>query len=349
MEPIFTEAAVLRELSQPLVPLVLEVPALRPGQVLVDLAYSGVCHSQLNEARGRKGPDRYLPHTLGHEGSGVVRAVGADVSKVGPGDHVVVSWIKGRGMDVPGCVYASDRGPINSGPVSTFMGTTVTCESRVVRIPERMPLREAALLGCAIPTGHGMVLHMADLRAGQSLAVFGAGGIGLSAVLAARYRKAGVIVAVDVVDRKLDEARRLGATHLVNAARVEPISAIRELTQGLGVDVSIESAGRRETMEAAFGAVRDGGGLCIVCGNLPQGERIALDPFDLIRGKRIVGSWGGGTDPDRDIPRYAEMFLAGELDLESLVTREYGLAEINRALSDLEEGRLARALIHCGA
>ncbi|HEV3021384.1 MAG TPA: zinc-binding dehydrogenase [Pirellulales bacterium] len=340
-----TEAAVLFELNEPLRHVTLEVPELRPGQVLVEVAYSGVCHSQLHEIRGRRGPDRFLPHTLGHEGSGVVRAIGRGVEKVRPGDHVVLTWIKGRGRDVPSTTYRARATTINSGALCTFMRHTVTCENRLVPIARDMPLREAALLGCALPTGAGVVLNTAAVSRGASLAVFGVGGIGLCALLAAKLLESHPLVAVDVVEQKLVEAKRLGATHVVNARQRDPVAAIRELTQGRGVDYAIEAAGRRETMEAAFRSVRDQGGLCVLAGNLPQGETIAIDPFDLIRGKRIVGTWGGETRPDDDIPRYVRWFHEGRLPLAELITREYRLDQINEALDDMEQGRVLRALV----
>ncbi len=340
-----TEAAVLYATGKPLRLASLEIPALKPGQVLVEVAFSGLCHSQLNEARGLKGEDKFLPHTLGHEGSGRVLAIGSGVTKVKAGDKVVLTWIKGSGADVPATVYQSAAGPVNSGAISTFMRRTVTCENRVVRIPDNMPLREAALLGCAIPTGAGIVLNTINLTEGSSLAVFGAGGIGLSAILGAVLKKAGLIIAVDILDHKLAQAKNIGATHTINARKQDALAAIMGLTGHQGADYAIESAGKKETMEQAFQAVRDGGGLCVLAGNLPQGEKIAIDPMDLIRGKRIAGTWGGETRPDRDIPEYVKYYLAGQLQLDKLLTHTYKLEEVNRALDELEEGKIGRALI----
>jgi S-(hydroxymethyl)glutathione dehydrogenase/alcohol dehydrogenase len=344
-----TEAAILVEINQPLLHADLTLPELMPGQVLVEVAYSGVCHSQLHEVRGRRGPDRFLPHTLGHEGSGTVLAVADGIAKVRPGDRVVLTWIKGRGAEVPTTVYHDGATAVNSGALSTFMRHTVTCENRVVPIAQNVPLREAALLGCAVPTGVGMVLNAAKMNRASSVAVFGVGGIGLSAVMAARMLDANPLIAIDVVDAKLAEAVRLGATHTVNALQREPLSAILELTGGKGVDYAIESAGRHETMETAFRSVRSQGGLCVLAGNLPHGERIAIDPFDLIRGKRIVGTWGGETQPDEDIPRFARWFAEGRLPLSELITHEYPLEAINEALLDIEQGRVSRALINMAA
>ncbi len=340
-----TEAAVLYKLNEPLRLVTLGIPALGPGQALVEVAYSGVCHSQLLEVRGKRGPDRFLPHTLGHEGSGIVVEIGPGVTKVKPGDRVVLSWIKGDGAEAGGTVYQGPEGPVNSGAISTFMRHTVTSENRVTHIPDAMPLREAALLGCAIPTGAGIVLNTAEVRPGSSVAVFGIGGIGLSAVLASSLMKAAVIIAVDLFDHKLDQARQVGATHLINARRQDPLAAILEITGRQGVDYAIEAAGQRTTMETAFQAVRNGGGLCVLAGNLPQGELIALNPFDLIKGKRIVGTWGGESRPDRDIPLYANLYLSGRLKLEPLITQSNRLEEVNRALDDLESGKVGRGLI----
>jgi len=340
-----TEAAVLYELGQPLRIATLTIPDLKPGQVLVDIAYSGVCRSQLLEVRGKRGRDRFLPHTLGHEGSGTVLEVGAGVAKVKPGDRVVLTWIKGSGADVPSAAYQSSAGSINSGAISTFMRQTLTCENRVVPISDAMPLPEAVLLGCAVPTGAGIVLNTADVQEGDTIAVFGVGGIGLSAIMAASLNNGVTIIAIDVFEHKLEQARQMGAAHLLNARQQDPLAAILEITGGRGVDYAIEAAGKRETMETAFQSVRDNGGLCVLAGNLPYGERITLNPFDLIRGKRIIGSWGGDTQPDRDIPKFVDLYLSGRLKLEQLITHSYSLNNVNEALDDLESGRIGRALI----
>ncbi|MCK4821612.1 zinc-binding dehydrogenase, partial [bacterium] len=292
--------------------------------------------------QGLKGKDDYLPHTLGHEGSGIVEAIGGSVSKVKPGDHVVLTWIKGRGTDVPSALYKKGNGSIvNSGAISTFMTKTVVSENRLVKISPEMPLREAALLGCAIPTGAGIVLNTLGVRPGNSIAVFGVGGIGLSAVLAADLINATPVIAVDVFDYKLKLARDVGATYLINASREDTLATILQITGGRGVDYSIEAAGLRETMEGAFQAVRDNGGLCVLAGNLSQGERILLDPFDLIKGKQIIGTWGGETDPDRDIPKYICLYQAGKLKLDKLITDHFTLNEINKAIDLMRKGDIA--------
>jgi S-(hydroxymethyl)glutathione dehydrogenase/alcohol dehydrogenase len=340
-----TTAAVLVETNAPLQVMEIEIPDLKNGQVLVDIAYSGICHSQLNEVNGLRGPDKFLPHTLGHEGSGTVIKTGPNVNKVKKGDRVVLTWLKGSGTDVPSTNYGSEIGTLNSGAISTFMRQTVVSENRLVPIPDTMPFKEAALLGCAIPTGSGIVLNDLNVQAGQTLAVFGVGGIGISAVMAACALKASKIIAIDVLEDKLELARELGATHTINAATENVASIVSDITDGTGVDFAIEAAGKKEVIESAFQSVRNGGGKCIVAGNPPHGTHFEIDPFDLIRGKMLVGSWGGGTNPDTDFPRYISMYSENQLPLEKLLGKEYELEDINRALSDLEDGRVLRPLI----
>lgn len=349
MDNYKTEAMILVEPNKDLRLLELQIPKLQPGQVLVDVAYSGICHSQLLEVRGRRGLDRFLPHTLGHEGSGTVLKVGENVHKVKPGDHVILTWIKGHGADVPSTLYKSEIGNVNSGAISTFMRRTITCENRLVPIPKNFPMNVAALLGCAVPTGAGIVLNTLKVRPGSSVAIFGVGGVGLCAVLAAKLCNATKIIAVDIDEGKLDYAEELGATHSVNASESDVLIEILQITQQGGVDFAIESAGLKETMETAFRSVRRNGGTCVIAGNLPFGEVIELDPMELIRGKRILGTWGGESQPDSDIPMYVDLFMSGKFDLEKLITHEYQLSEINQALDDLEKGQLGRTLVNMNA
>jgi len=342
--PVETTAAVLERLSAPLRLRTLAIPALQPGQVLVEIAWSGVCRSQLLEVDGGRGEDRYLPHCLGHEGAGTVLATGEAVTKVSPGARVVLTWIKGEGAEVPGTVYQSADGPVNSGAVITFARHAVVSENRVVPIPRDLPLREAALLGCAVPTGAGAVLHGGGARPGGSVAIVGVGGVGMSAVLGARMAGAATIIAVDTREETLALAHDLGATHTVDATREDISAAVQGLTGG-GADVVIEAAGRVETMEAAYRATRFGGGVCVIAGNPPGDATIAISPMDLIRGRRIVGTWGGETRPDVDIPMYAQAFLDGRLRLDRLVGGEFTLDRVNDALDILRGGATGRMLV----
>lgn len=338
-------AAILYALDQPLRVEEVEVPRPRQGQVLVRLAYSGVCHSQLMEVRGKRGVDPYLPHLLGHEGSGVVEQVGEDVEKVRPGDAVILTWIKGLGLDPGGARYRGADCFVNAGAVTTFNEYAVVSENRCVRLPKGVPLDIGALFGCAVLTGAGIVLNAICPRPESSMLVWGTGGIGLSAVMAARLCGCEKIIAVDVRGDPLDLAQEFGATHTINARQEDVQRRIREIAGEAGVDFAVEAAGRAHTIEQAFQAVRKGGGLCVFASHPPAEERICLNPHDLISGKQIRGSWGGESQPDTDIPRLAELYRNGRLPLERLISHRYPLEQVNSALEALEEGALGRGLI----
>jgi len=340
------KAAILYEQNKPLRIEELSIPPLKPGQALVKIVASGICHSQLNEIKGKKGPDKFLPHTLGHEGAGIVGDIGQGVKKIIKGDHVVLTWIKGVGMDVPSAVYqGTDGSKINSGAISTFMEYAVISENRLVKIPKEMPFFEASLLGCAVPTGAGIVKNTIKLNKNDSIAIFGIGGIGSSALLYVNAIGGKMIIAVDVSDSKLELAKQLGATHAINSKRIEVIPEIKKLTNGRGVDYSMESSGVKEAMELAFRAIQDKG-TAVIAGNLKLGETISIDPFELIKGKKIIGTWGGETVPDKDIPAYVELFLSKKLKLNDLITNVYELDEINSALDELEQGKVIRTVIN---
>lgn len=350
--PLQMKAAVLVQTRQPLeIVSGIALPAPQRGQVLVKLAYSGVCHSQLMEVRGARGPDAYLPHLLGHEGSAKVLAIGEGVSKVAPGDMVILGWIKGAGLDGGGVRYecgCSDH-VINAGAVTTFNEYAVVSENRIVPLPAGVPLDVAVLFGCALPTGAGIVTNDVKPASGSTMAIFGLGGIGMSALMATMLYGCAKVIAVDVSSEKLELSRSFGASDVIDATRVDPVEAIRALTNGIGVDYAIEASGLGAVTEQAFSSVRRGGGTCVFASHPAHGTRITIDPYELICGKQIRGSWGGGTDPDRDIPRLAELYLAGKLPLEKLLTHRYRLDQINQALDDMEHQRVGRPLIEIDA
>jgi S-(hydroxymethyl)glutathione dehydrogenase/alcohol dehydrogenase len=343
-----TTAAILVELAQPLELVDLEIPTLKPGQVLVEIAYSGVCHTQLLEARGRRGPDAFLPHCLGHEAGGTVVDVGSAITKVKPGQRVILSWIKGSGLDVPGTVYDWNGKKVNAGGVTTFSRHAVVAENRLTPVPDDFPLREAALLGCAVPTGLGAVFNTAAPRPGQSLAVFGTGGIGLCSIAAARINGLTPIVAVDVSPARLAVAKQMGATHTIDASQSDPVAELNKLVPG-GVDFAIEASGRPDVMRQAMFAVRNQGGAAVVVGNASQGQMFEIDPKQFNLGKRLLGTWGGDNVPDRDFPRYVRLIRDGLLSLAPLLDRTYSLGNINQALDDLENRVVARPLVDMSA
>lgn len=342
-----TTAAVLVDTKKPVEVVELEIPQLKPGQTLVEIAYSGVCHTQVLECRGHRGEDRFLPHCLGHEGSGVVREAGPGVSRVKAGDRVVLSWIKGAGADVPATQYGWGERRVNAGAITTFGRHAVISENRLTALPADLPLREAALLGCAVPTGFGAVLNVAAPLPGQSIAIFGVGGIGLCALAAARVAGCVPIIAVDVNAEKLALAQKMGATHAVNAGACDAVAELLKVVPG-GVDFAVESSGRTQAMKQALLAVRQQGGAAVVVGNARHGETLELDPKQLNLGKRLLGTWGGDNVPERDYPRYARLLSSGRVDLTPMLSKTYALEQINSALEDLEGGRAIRPLIAMG-
>lgn len=339
-----TEAAVLEQLGKPLVIAELELPDLRPGQVLVEIAWAGVCHTQLLECCGHRGHDPYLPHGLGHEGSGVVQEVGPSVARCRPGDRVALSWIKSSGADIPGTVYRWNDRSVNAGGVTTFARHAVVSENRVTVLPPDFDLGDAALLGCAVATGVGAVLNTAGVRPGQSVAVFGSGGVGLCAVAGAHLAGAQPIIAIDLSTERLEVARRMGANQVISAAGQDPVAALQKLCPG-GVDFAIEVTGQPEVMVQALSAIRPQGGAAVVVGNAHHGEMVAVDPRELNRGKRLLGTWGGDNVPDRDFPRYCRLIQSGRLNLSPLRSTPFSLNAINQALAALEQREVARPLI----
>jgi S-(hydroxymethyl)glutathione dehydrogenase/alcohol dehydrogenase len=339
-----TIAAILFELGRPLRIEEIEIPALKPEQVLVEISYSGVCHTQVSEARGFRGNDPFLPHCMGHEGSGVIRECGSNVRKVKAGDQVILSWIKGSGGDIPGTTYSLNGTTINSGAITTFSKLAVISENRVTRIPSGLNLLDVPYLGCAVATGLGAVFNTAAVSPGQSLAVFGVGGIGLCAVAGAVIAGCYPVIAIDRHQQRLEIARTMGASVIINTAEGDPLPRIAEHCPR-GLDFAIEASGNTSVMLNSLMAVRSQGGVAVVVGNAKAGETIALDPKLLNMGKQLRGTWGGDTNPDRDFPRYAALLASGKLNLAPLQSHTYALGDINQALDDLEAGIVARPLI----
>jgi S-(hydroxymethyl)glutathione dehydrogenase/alcohol dehydrogenase len=340
------QAAILVELRKPLVVAEVELPkTLDVGQVLVRVHYSGICGSQLGEIDGVKGDDRYLPHLLGHEGSGTVLEIGPGVRHVAPGDKVVLHWRKGLGIESCPPSYRWEGRPLNAGWVTTFNEYAIVSENRVTSIPPDSDMEVAALFGCAVTTGFGVVLNDARVRIGESVVVYGAGGIGLNIVQAAALVTAYPIIAVDLYDEKLDLARRMGATHVVNARATDVCRAISQICPD-GVDVFIDNTGIPSVIETGYRLTKQRGCLTLV-GVPHKGNNISIYSLPLHFGKRLLGSHGGGAVPHEDIPRYHELFRRGRIVLRDLITNRYRLDEINAAVRAMREGRVAgRCLLH---
>ncbi|MDX2346807.1 MAG: zinc-binding dehydrogenase [Legionella sp.] len=342
-------AAVLMKTSEPLQIINnICMPTPKKGQVLVKIRYAGLCHSQLMEIKGARGEDKYLPHMLGHEGVGQVVAIGEGVSKVNLEDTVVLSWIKGEGIDAGGAQYQTTDGLIiNSGAITAFSEYALVSENRLLLKPAGTPDKLSVLYGCALPTGFGMVVNNLPEQATGHIGFLGLGGIGISALLAAKLYDFSQVIVIDVNPDKLALAKTLGATHAINARDPDFIEQIYQLTDGVGLDYCFESAGKAETIEKAYALTRRQGGLCIFASHPPHGDKIQLDPFDLICGKNIRGTWGGETQPERDIKQFSGLYDKGQLPLDALISQSYRLDEINEAVNDLTQQNIVRALIDC--
>jgi S-(hydroxymethyl)glutathione dehydrogenase / alcohol dehydrogenase len=359
------KAAVFRKVHEPLAIESVEIDKPSGREVLVRTAATGVCHSDLHvvDGLGRWPLDR--PIVLGHEGAGVVEAVGTEVTSVRPGDHVVacLSGFCGSceqclgghpNLCVGGVVTRAESAPPRLSqrgePFRQFIGISsyaermLLHENSVVRIDPDLPLDRAALVGCGVLTGVGAALRSSGLEAGQTVAVFGCGGVGLSIVQGARIGGARQIIGVDVFDGKLEMAKRVGATHVVNSATEDPVKAVRALTRGAGVDHAFEAVGNATLVRQAIESLAIRGTATIV-GVLPPDAMIAF-PWMAIRPEcRVQTSRMGGNRFRIDIPRYLEFYRQGRLMLDEMVSRRGRLDDINEAFRAMKAGEVARTVL----
>jgi S-(hydroxymethyl)glutathione dehydrogenase/alcohol dehydrogenase len=344
--PKTMKAAVLTELKSPLRIVELTMPeTLAVGQVLVKIHFSGICGSQLGEIDGAKGEDKYLPHLLGHEASGTVVAVGAGVKYVKPGNKVVLHWRKGAGIEGDPPVYHWDGKRVNAGWITTFNEYAIVAENRITPIQDDSDMEVASLFGCAVTTGFGVVENNARVRIGESVVVFGAGGIGLSVIQAAALVSANPIIAVDIFDNRLELAHQMGATHVINGNTANVREEIKKIVEGAGVDVFIDNTGQPANIEMGYQITKAQGRVSLV--GVPRiGNTISIYSLPLHFGKGLSGSHGGEAVPQNDIPRYHNLYRAGKLQLKQLLTEKYPLDQINKAIDDMRSGKMrGRCLI----
>jgi S-(hydroxymethyl)glutathione dehydrogenase/alcohol dehydrogenase len=360
-----TTAAVFRKPHEPLTIESIDIDTPSRREVLVRTAATGVCHSDLHVIDGQSRYAMDRPFVLGHEGAGVVEAVGSDVTTVKPGDHVVAclsgfcgscaQCLSGHpNLCVGGLVTRDDSAPPrlsqNGQAFSPFAGIgsyaekMLLHENSVVKIDDDLPLDRAALVGCGVLTGVGAALRSAGLEAGQTAAVFGCGGVGLSIVQGARIGGARQIIAIDVFDGKLEIARRVGATHVINSANDDPVKAVRALTAGAGVDHAFEAVGNSKLVRQAIESLAIRGTATIV-GVLPPEATIEF-PWLAIRPEcKVQTSRMGGNRFRVDIPRYLDFYRQGRLLLDEMVTRRGRLEDINEAFRAMKAGEVARTVL----
>lgn len=333
------KAAVLVKQNVPLEIYEVDVPVLEVGQVLVRVEYSGICGKQIDEITGRQGEDRFIPHLLGHEGGGTVVEAGPGVTKVKPGDRVVMHWIKGSGIDSAPPRFSHQGKTLSAGWVTTFSENSIVSENRLTPVTDDVGFDILALLGCSVTTGLGIVFNNIGLKPGQSIVVFGVGGVGLNVVQGAGLVNAYPVVAVDKSAEKLEYARKFGATHTVNVEDTDLKTALTELSKGRGFDAAVDTTGVNAIRQAAYEATWNKG-LTVLCGVPLAGDRISIDSFPLHFGRRIIGSHGGDTVPEVDIPRYLSLYRLGKLELDQLISVRFPLIEINRALELVKAGQV---------
>ena len=334
------KAAILAAQGQPLVIDEVELPQERlPGQLLVKVHYSGICGSQVAMIDGKRGEDPYLPHLLGHEGSGVVEDVGPGVKTVQAGDYVVLHCGIGDGIEAETPSYRWRGKHLNAGWVTTFNEYAVVSENRVTAIPEDFDLELAPLFGCAVLTGLGTI-RKAQIEFGQSVVVFGAGGVGLNVIQGADLASAEPIIAVDLSDDKLHLARQFAATHCVNARHSDPQTEILKIVGDAGADVTIDCTGHVEVLEMAYQITRTEGKTILLSG--PRaGYKVQLDPLPLHFSRTLTGFQViTESRPHEEIPRYIKLANAGKLKLRELITDYCRLEEINSVIEKMRNGSL---------
>ena len=363
-------AAVLNRVNTPLTLDTLEMAPLERDDVLVRIHASGLCHTDLEAIQGTLAYP--LPIVLGHEGAGVVEAVGKDVTEVTPGDHVICSWNPHCGH----CFYCERGLPILCEPfrrnqprgllldggtrmrrggetvhhysvTSTHAQYTVVPQSGAIPISKEMPFDRACIVGCGVMTGIGAVVRKAKVAAGASVAVIGCGAVGLNAIQGARLVNAAAIIALDVDAAKLERARQFGATETVDASAADAAERVRALTAGRGADYVFEAAGHRAAFRLSIDAVRPGGEV-VWLGKIDVDEEVSFRWGSLMGEKRIVRSSYGDARPRRDFPWIVDQYLAGRIKLDELITRRIRLADINDGFAGLARGEGIRTVVELG-
>jgi len=338
-----TLAAILVEQKKPLEIEEVEIPSLVFGQALVEIKATRICGSQIGEMDGVKGPDKYLPHLLGHEAGGVVLEVGPEVTHVAPGDQVVCHWRPGAGIQARPATYRRKGGVVNAGNITTFQKYSVISENRLTKVPADTDFELCCLLADTLTTGFGVVTRDARLEIGESAVVVGVGGIGLGTVLGAHLAGAYPVIAVDLHDHKLAKAMEFGATHTIHAGREDMLAKVREILGGVA-DAVFDGTGNPEVIQNAWKCISPKGRLVLV-GVMPADRCLSLNTLPLHYGKRLLGSEGGGSRPAQDIPRILRLMRSGRWPSGSMITDRVELSEINEAIGRMRQGLPVHTLI----
>ncbi|MFM8808069.1 MAG: zinc-binding dehydrogenase, partial [Chthoniobacterales bacterium] len=327
-------------------PLVIDevaVPALKRGQVLVEIHATRVCGSQIGEIDGVKGPDKFLPHLLGHEAGATVLEVGADVTHVAPGDRVVCHWRPGAGIDAGGSVYKWNGRSVNAGPITTFQKDAVISENRLTKVPSDTDFELCCLLADTLTTGFGIINNDAKVKAGESVVIFGAGGMGLGVVLGAKLAGANPIIGIDLHDHKLAKAAKYGLTHQINASRENAADRVKEILGGLA-DVTIDGTGSPKVIETAYDLAKLRGGRCVLFGVMPSDQRVSIHTLPLHFGRVLTGSEGGQSRPETDIPKILRVLTEINIDWRGFVSHRGVLTSLEADIPRMRYGEVVHLI-----
>lgn len=341
-----TKAAILVEQRKPLEIDEVEIPALTYGQVLVEIHVTRICGSQIGEIEGVKGPDRFLPHLLGHEAGAVVKEVGPEVKTVKPGDRVVCHWRPGDGIQASPPKYKWGSRDVNAGWITTFQEMAILSENRVTPIPDGIDFEVASLLADTLTTGFGIINKDAKVQIGESVVVIGSGGIGLGAIQGARLAGAHPIIAIDLHDHKLEKARQYGATHTINSTSTDFSDAVREIVGPQGADVLVEGTGNPAIIEKAYALTKARSGRTVLFGVIAHDKKVSINTLPLHFGRVLTGSEGGSSLPAIEIPRYCQMMLDKVFDPKGFVSHRAPLEKINEAITQMKAGEVIHYMIH---
>jgi S-(hydroxymethyl)mycothiol dehydrogenase len=358
--PHAVRGVISRAKGQPVTIETVLVPDPGPGEALVQVQACGVCHTDLHYREGGINDD--FPFLLGHEAAGVVEAVGPDVTEVAPGDYVILNWravcgqcracLRGEPWYCFNTHNATQKMTLEDGTelspalgIGAFADKTLVAAGQCTKVDAAAPPEVAGLLGCGVMAGIGAAINTGAVTRGDTVAVFGCGGVGDAAIAGSRLAGARTIIAVDVDDRKLDQARELGATHTVNSRNADPVEAIQGLTGGFGADVVIEAVGRPETYKQAFYA-RDLAGTVVLVGVPTPDMKLELPLLDVFgRGGALKSSWYGDCLPSRDFPMLIDLYLQGRMPLEKFVSEKIGLDDVEAAFAKMGRGEVLRSVV----
>lgn len=337
--------AVLEKTKKPLIIKKLIIPKPSKDQILVKILYTYICGTQLNEINGNKGKDNYLPHTLGHEASGKIRQIGSNVKNFRVGDNVILSWIKKKNKDGKTPFYFDLKKKINSGHISTFSKLSLVSKSRVYKSPKGLPLDIAALFGCAVPTGFGIVLkYYRKIPKNAYTGVYGVGGVGLMSIIALKALGFNNIYAVDKDKKKLEIAKKFGCKYVFNTSEAKDIKKFTLNLDRNKIKFNIEISGNIKLMEIAYKYLSKDG-IFVLAGNPKKNKKISIDPYDLIFGKRIFGFSGNDISLEKNINFFSKILkIVGIKKLRKLY-KTYSFNNINIAVNDFSKGKTLRPLI----